>query len=210
MIDLLIVDDHPSFCESLAEAINGDSELRVIDYVSSAGEAMDILKDQMVDVVIFDINLGENQMNGIEAAKEITQLYPSIEVLLFSWNLQVNLIDPVIFSGAASYVEKQSIPEIISSIKKVYNGQKFYRFTAICNEDYLEPEEIASRVLLSSKEQQILHLMMEGFDESEIMQKMYCLYATFRIHKRNLMAKLNALNDKDLLRKAIHKKLIRI
>src|SRR5215470_8961240 len=56
-IDLLIVDDHAMFREGLVRSLEKDSTLKVVGQCGSSAEALAILKEHHVTVVLLDMDL---------------------------------------------------------------------------------------------------------------------------------------------------------
>src|SRR5215469_15079622 len=61
---ILIVDDHALFREMLAKALAAQPDFEVVGEFASTGDAVALLKEQAVDLVLLDINLGVEQGNS--------------------------------------------------------------------------------------------------------------------------------------------------
>lgn len=73
-IKVLIVDDSAVVRDFLATILNSDPDIDVISTVSSAEEAILVIKNKKPDVITMDINMPK--MNGIEATREIMRTHP--------------------------------------------------------------------------------------------------------------------------------------
>ena len=71
-ITVLLVDDHPMVLEGMQSILKNISRVGLIYKAMTAVEAVKILKEQSVDIVITDINLPE--ITGIELCKKIKKV----------------------------------------------------------------------------------------------------------------------------------------
>jgi DNA-binding NtrC family response regulator len=99
---VLIVDDEPSVREVLAELLTGWGYQTNV--AATALEALDLIRSQLLDVVLCDIRLPE--MNGIELLRHIKRHDPSIEVLMITGDPTVPTAVEALKAGASDYLQK--------------------------------------------------------------------------------------------------------
>ncbi|MGY4688651.1 response regulator transcription factor [Salibacterium sp. K-3] len=82
-INMLIVDDEPMICEGLASTISWeDIGISIIGKAYNGKEAVDIIHNESVDIVLTDVCMPE--MDGLALAEYLSQDYPEIEIVMFS------------------------------------------------------------------------------------------------------------------------------
>jgi DNA-binding NarL/FixJ family response regulator len=70
-IRILIIDDHVMFREGLVRMLEREQDLRIVAQYSSSSEALGLLQGTEADVVLLDVNLGqERALDFVRAAKE--------------------------------------------------------------------------------------------------------------------------------------------
>jgi len=127
-IRVVLVDDHQMVRETWKMLLQKDERLQVVGDCASGEEAIAMAASLSPDIMLMDINM--YPMNGLEATKEISRLYPNIKVIGVSINNQPSYAKNMLLAGAKGYVTKNSSrEEMIQAIIQVYNGETF-----ICKE----------------------------------------------------------------------------
>lgn len=98
---VLIVDDDESMCNLLESILR--AEYRVIA-VPSGSQAMSIIEQDKIDVVLLDIRLGEE--DGLDILVRIKQFRPNIEVIMITVVQEVQTAVTAIKRGAFDYINK--------------------------------------------------------------------------------------------------------
>jgi DNA-binding NarL/FixJ family response regulator len=181
----------------VAEAGNG---LEVIAYFSEGGQA---------DIVIADINMPE--MDGISLIGELRTLSPSTHVVMLSMLDNEKYVAQAFLEGARGYLLKNvGEEELIFALHYVVGGGKY-----LCAElaekllDRLiqttvhQPETNGQHIDFSLREMEVLHLIAEGFTNSEMAEKLFLSKRTVEGHRQALIDKTGAKNTAALIRFAL-------
>lgn len=101
----LIVDDNESFLEIAAASLDGD-DLDVVGTAATSAEALRQVAEQRPDVVLVDINLGEE--SGFELARMIVERFPQLAsgVVLISTRAERDFGGLIKEGSAAGFVPK--------------------------------------------------------------------------------------------------------
>jgi DNA-binding NarL/FixJ family response regulator len=84
------------------------------------------------------------------------------------------------------------------------NGETF-----LCDKiDVLMRKRTEQPVWLTTREQELLRLIVDGYTNQEIADKIFLSVETIRTYRKNLILKLGAKNSMMLVKLAIEKKLI--
>jgi len=203
MIKIHIVDDHKILVEGLRKLVD-ESGFAITTAVSYTGhDCMKNLNHHSAQVILLDIGLPD--VNGIELCKEITALYPSVKVIALTSYSEYSIVRQMLENGASGYVIKNSMPEeILMSIESVVNNEIF-----ICEQiDLLMKNRSTQHVWLTPREKELLKLIVDGFTNIEIADKMILGVETINSYRKNLLCKLGARNTAVLVRMAIEEKLV--
>jgi DNA-binding NarL/FixJ family response regulator len=115
----LIVDDNGSFLEIAAASLAGD-DLDVVGTAATSAEALRQVAEQRPDVVLVDINLGEE--SGLELARILVERFPRLAsgVVLISTRAERDFGGLIKTSPAAGFVPKtelsaRAVLEVVAS-----------------------------------------------------------------------------------------------
>lgn len=202
MSNILLVDDHQVAIGGIIHALNGLPDFKVIGHVVSAKEALYLIENQVVDLVITDLYLRENDINGIELTQSIKEKYPSIKILMFSSeDKRSQVLRRAYQAGINGYVPKSApIQELIIALNYLSRGENYF------NPQILE--KIISTIKesvepLTPTEKQILTLFADGKSRKEITQEiLYRSENTYDKHWQNIKHKLNVKTTVELIQKA--------
>jgi DNA-binding NarL/FixJ family response regulator len=123
-IKVVIVDDHKMVRETWRMLLERDERINVIGECASGEEAIASAGSLKPDVMLMDINM--YPMNGLEATREISKLYPSVKIIGVSINNQPTYARNMLQVGAYGYVTKNSPrEEMLNAIIEVHNGETF-------------------------------------------------------------------------------------
>ncbi len=122
MANILVVEDHPLFVQSLVRLLRDRGKHEVIA-VGSGEQALEQLSETKFDVVLIDVSLPG--MNGIDLISEIHQKDSSVPCLMVSGHMTTSFVHQSMASGARGYVLKEDIPGILEGIKQVMRGGTF-------------------------------------------------------------------------------------
>ncbi|MBU6949884.1 MULTISPECIES: sigma-54-dependent transcriptional regulator [unclassified Hahella] len=116
---LLIVEDDLELLDALTTTL----EMNGYDYigVDSAREALSVLEQRAVDMIISDVNMPG--MNGFELMLEVRRQYPGVPVVLMTAYGQISQAVAAMQSGAADYLVKPFEPQtLLDTIEKYMGG----------------------------------------------------------------------------------------
>ena len=121
-IKVLLVDDQPLFVHSLGRVIKNRAEdIEIVGIEENGKEAIETLSKVSVDIVIMDIKMPV--MNGIEAAKIISDKYPEINIMMLTTFDEDQYIIEALKYGVKGYLLKNLLPEeVIIAIRALYAG----------------------------------------------------------------------------------------
>lgn len=202
-IKLLIVDDHRILVDGLKKLFENSDTVNVIAVAYSGKECRSVLIKALPDVILLDINLPD--VSGIDLCKEIKTQYPKIKIIALSSFNEYAIVRRMIENGASGYVVKNAMPEEIRmSVEMAANNETF-----LCEEiDLLMRKRSNSPVWLTPREKELLKLIVDGYTNTEIAEKMFLGVETINSYRKNLLIKLGAKNTALLVRMALEEKLV--
>ena len=209
-IKLMLIDNHQMFCDLLRAYFSLEPDIEVLGVAAQGRDALAILEKTVPDVLIIEVDL--NDIGGIEVARIVKKLYPSIRILALSGHTEVIYIKDMLEAGALGYVLKSSgIDTLVSAIRKVARGGTFLSpETAKALEHWTQSEDGAypRSSALAKREKEVLCLLCEGTPSALIAQTLGIAEGTVETHRRNIRRKLGLYSTAELTRYAIRTGLI--
>ncbi len=211
-IKTLLVDDHQIVRDGIkAMLLPAQNEIEIAAEASNGAEAVQMVEKEPFDVVLMDINMPE--LNGIDATEIIKKRHPATRVLALTMHAEEGFIVNMIKAGADGYILKESgRDELVNAIKAVRKGKKYYsnEVSVTMINSMLSDKPSASKVAgdLSKREMEVLQLIVDGFTNMEIADKLFISNRTVDTHRRNLLQKLNVRNTAELVKFALKNGLV--
>jgi len=199
-ISLLIADDEPSFRSGLRALLKSAEGLALVGEVTTGEEAVALANRFQPDVILMDINMpgaeGAPGLNGIEATRRILNTSPHISILMLTMFEDDASVFAAMRAGARGYLLKGALKaEILCAIHAVSSGevifgaaiaQRMMRYFAS-----VQPVAPAEQFPeLTDREREILGLIAQHLNNTEIAERLSLSPKTIRNHVSNIFDKL--------------------
>lgn len=194
-IKVLIVDDHVVMAEGLRHLIDTQPDLVVVGCVADGREALRTVLELIPDVVMMDIAMPE--LNGIEATRLIGQRAPQTQVVILSMHSNQEYVLRALQAGARGYLlKKNAAEEVLMAIRTVHSGRRFLsrQIAEGVIDDYLRSGSESPLDALSSRERQVLQLLVESKSNAAIAESLSLSPKTVETYRSRIMQKLD-IND---------------
>ena len=212
-IRVLLADDHQLMRSGIRLMLERDRDLSVVGEASDGREAVALTKSLKPDVVIMDIGMAN--LNGIEAARQMTQERPDLAVMILSMHSDESYVLRALRAGARGYLLKDSAePDLIKAVHVVAGGKSFFSpaVSKVLLDDYVRKLKRSGTDdaydLLTPRERELLQLIAEGKSNKDIANLLNLSVYTVESHRSNLMEKLNLKGLPELILYAVRKGII--
>lgn len=205
MIKIIIVDDHPIFIDGLSNMLSNVANIEIVGSANNGQQLLDLLEIQEVDVILLDINMPI--MDGLEAAKIITQKHKEIKLLMLSMYDENKFVKEAIEIGAKGYILKNiEKTALVNAIEIVAGGRVYFdpeiqeKMMQVLQSpsDNKAAQELIDQI--TTREKEVLQQIALGMTSIEIGKKLFISKNTVETHRKNLLMKLNAKNTPTLLK----------
>jgi DNA-binding NarL/FixJ family response regulator len=176
-------------------------------------QAVELTKSLKPKVVVMDI--GMPNLNGIEAARQITAMHPDTAVIMLSMHSDEGYVLRALGAGARGYLLKDSATtDLVQAIRAVVEGKSFFSpaVSKVLLEDYVRKLRRSgaedSYDLLSPREREVLQLVAEGKSNKEVAGLLNLSVYTVETHRAKIMQKLNLNGVPELILYAVRKGII--
>ena len=195
MVRILLVDDHPLFREGTKKLLQGEPDFEVVGGAGDGLQAVEQVSILAPDVVLLDINLPK--LSGLKVAEYIRAERPDCRILVFTMHNRIEYVQKFREVGANGYLLKDSSLEvIIESIRTVIQGSVGFQASGVFAASDLQLERIG---LLTTRENEILHLIGQFFRNKEIAERFGISVRTIEVHRAHIMKKLGAEDSTSLI-----------
>ncbi|MGA2878124.1 MAG: response regulator transcription factor [Bryobacteraceae bacterium] len=190
--------------------LESHAEFGVVAEAADGRQAVEQAEATEPDVAVLDIAMPN--LSGIEAAQRIHAALPNTAIVILSMHSDEGYVLRALKAGAKGYLLKDSAEgDLIDAIQSVHQGKTFFspEITKMLMEDYVR--EIRTRGaddsydLLTSREREVLQLLVELKSNKEIAQALNLSLYTVETHRRNLHEKLNLHSLPELILYAVRK-----
>ena len=123
MTSILLVEDHPIFAKALQRVLSERGDLEVTAVATSAEEALELLPQHEVDLVLVDVSLPRK--SGISLVLVLHEKYPNLPCVMLSGHLSPYYARSSLAAGARGYLIKDRYNEILEGIRRVLQGEVY-------------------------------------------------------------------------------------
>lgn len=205
-ISIVLAEDHSVVREGLRSMLEQGGGVEVLGEAADGVTAVKLATKHKPDVMIMDIAMPK--LNGIDATEAIVNENPGISVIMLSMHKEERFIIGSFQAGAKGYLLKESLfNELMQAIQVVHNNRVYLspEIAHVAINAFKQPSERPERPasVLSSREREVMQLLVEGYKVTEIGEKLCISPKTVEAHRRNIYEKANVTKSVDLIRYAL-------
>lgn len=205
---LLLVDDHILFREGLSRLLASEPDFEIVGSCGTAAEALEVLKQATVDIVLLDFDLGEEHASQLISSAR-RQGFEG-KILMVTAGMSANESSIAIQLGASGIFLKQNSPGTLTrAIRMVVGGEawvdeKVMRLLAAAVD---ENEDQSSAKVLTRREQQVLQGVFEGLTNKEVAAQLGVTESAVKATLQQLFQKTGVRTRSQLVRIALERSL---
>ena len=206
-VRIILADDHKIMREGLRALLAKQKEIEVIAEADSGRGVIELCSQLHPDVVVIDISMPD--LNGIDAARQITRDAPDIKVIALSMHSDKKYVKEMLSAGASGYLLKDAaFEELGMAIATVLKNKTYLspQITDTVVKDYVNenvPQNSIASTALSAREREVLQLIAEGKSTRDIAAKLYVSVKTVETHRKQILDKLGLNSIAELTKYAI-------
>jgi two-component system, NarL family, response regulator LiaR len=214
-IRVMIVDDHTMVRKGLATILKvfdapsagSGQALQLAGEAENGSAAIKLCGEVLPDVVLMDMVMPD--MDGATATRIIRQQFPQVQVIVLTSFKEGELIKNALDAGAIGYLLKDvSADELARAIRAAYSGRAT-----------LSPEAAQSLVEtanlppppgldLTEREREVLALMIEGLNNTQIAGRLTVSPSTIKSHVSNILSKLGVASRTEAVTLALRSHIV--
>ena len=181
-IRLAIVNDYAVVIAGVA-AFLADERIDVVE----TGACLPVITD--VDIVLYD-TFGQVQGDGLDLEDFVRD--SGAKVVIYSWNLQPELIEEAVSGGASGYLSKALTgPEIVAGLERIMDGET----VILIGDSETSVDGVGDwpgrSAGLSPREAEVVALIVQGLSNQEIADRAYLSINSVKTYIRSAYRKMD-------------------
>jgi NarL family two-component system response regulator LiaR len=203
----MLVDDHMVVRSGLSTVLAVYDDMQLVGEAGDGEEAIRLCEHLQPDIVLMDLVMPK--MDGVTATRTIKERWPRVQVIALTSFKEKEYVEGALKAGASGYLLKNvSADELVNAIRRAAAGQPS-----------LSPE--AAQVLIqkvneppppgqdmTGREREILALMVQGFSNTEIAERLFVSQSTVKFHVSNVLSKLGVTGRTEAVALAVKHHLV--
>ncbi len=204
-INVYIADDHTLFRKAMVNLLRTFSRVNEVKDAENGKELLELVKKEPPQVVVVDLQMPI--MDGVEASEILVRKFPDVKVIMLTMHDSEKYILHMVELGVHAFLLKNTEPEELERAIYTVHDKDFYHNDLVANvlrksiREQLEARRPEfSRISLTDREKEILHLICKEMTIREIALYLNISENTVRNHRVNLMEKIGTDNAIGLVR----------
>lgn len=193
MIRLVIADDHAVVRQGLVGLLGSADDLEVVGAATHGEEAVALVRELRPDLVLMDLQMPG--MDGVRATRAIVDEGLGADVLILTSFSDGHRLLAAIDAGAVGYLLKDAEPaDLVAGIRAAARGESpidpkaaRHLFTSRSSRKGVTP---ASDVALSTREREVLALVVKGLANKQIARRLGITERTVKGHLTSAFARI--------------------
>jgi NarL family two-component system response regulator LiaR len=203
----MIVDDHAVVRSGLSAFLMVFDDLDFVGEAASGEEAIRLCKNLRPDVVLMDMVMPG--IDGAEATRSIREICPNTQVIALTSFREQELVQGALQAGAIGYLLKNvSADELVGAIRAAHVGRPTLAPEAAHVLIQAAQNPLPAGSNLTSREREILSLMVSGLSNPEIADRLVVSRSTVKFHVSSILSKLGVSSRTQAVTLAMQNKLV--
>lgn len=206
-IRVMLVDDHTMVRRGLGTFLKAFDDLQLAGEAETGAEAIRLCAETLPDVILMDMVMPD--MDGAAATRLIRQQFPQVQVIALTSFKEGDLVKNALEAGAIGYLLKDvSADELAGAIRAAHAGRATLSPEAAQALVETTHQTSAPGLDLTEREREVLALMVEGLNNTQIAGRLTVSSSTIKSHVSNILAKLGVASRTEAVTLALRNHII--
>jgi NarL family two-component system response regulator LiaR len=205
-IRVMLVDDHTMVRRGLATFLKIFDDLQLVGEAESGEAAIQLCAEVLPDVILMDMVLPD--MDGAASTRVIRQQFPQVQVIALTSFKTGDLVRNALEAGAIGYLLKDvTADELVHAIRAAHAGRATLS-PEVAQTLVEAANEPRPGLDLTERELEVLALMVEGLNNTQIAGKLTVSPSTIKSHVSNILSKLGVTSRTEAVTLALRSHII--
>lgn len=208
---VILADDHNILRTGLKLMLNNNPSFTVVAEAKSGEETLALLSKIKADILVLDLSM-PGAYSGMDIIKIVKKKNSQIKILVLTMHSEKEYIQAAMQNGANGYLEKTAFDEeLTNALHTIAEGNTYLAnhhalLLVNCMMQQYEDDQQSSPPgydALSSRERDVMQLIVRGYSLAEIGKKLYLSVKTIDTYKSRIMLKLGIEKKNELVEYAL-------
>lgn len=206
-IRVMLVDDHTMVRRGLATFLKVFNDLQLAGEAESGAAAIQLCAEILPDVVLMDMAMPD--MDGATATRTIRQQFPQVRIIVLTSFKEGDMVKNALEAGAIGYLLKDvSADELARAIRAAHSGQATLSPQAAQALVEKTSQPPPPGLDLTEREHEVLALMVEGLNNTQIAGRLTVSPSTVKSHVSNILSKLGVASRTEAVTLALRNRIV--
>jgi NarL family two-component system response regulator LiaR len=189
----MLVDDYMMVRRGLATFLTVFDDLQLVGEAESGAAAIKLCAQVLPNVILMDMVMPE--MDGATATRMIRKQFPQTQVIALTSFKEGDLIKNALEAGAIGYLLKDvSGDDLARAIRAAHAGRATLSPAAAQTLVETANQPASPGLDLTEREREVLGLMIEGLNNTQIAGRLTVSPSTIKSHVSNILSKLGVVS----------------
>ena len=188
----------------LRSILERNTGMAVVAEATAYDAVLDAVDEHGPDVLIIDLDLGDDTTRGLKLCEEVTERYPATKILVLAQKLSEMIVVEALRRGVTGYLCKDDVKadELGKGVRSVQDGETVLG------------KGVGSMVArglgstrgqaehLTDRELEIIRAVAAGLSNKQIAHQAFISESTVKFHLQNASRKLNAHRRAEIVHRA--------
>ena len=206
-IRVMIVDDHTMVRRGLATILKVFDDLLLVGEAENGAEAIKLCGEVLPDVILMDMVMPD--MDGATTTRVIRQQFPQVQIIALTSFKEGNLVKNALEAGAIAYLLKDVYADDLArAIRAAHAGRATLSPEAAQSLVETANQPPVPGLDLTEREREVLALMVEGLNNTQIAGRLTVSPSTIKSHVSNILSKLGVTSRTEAVTLALRSRIV--
>jgi NarL family two-component system response regulator LiaR len=206
-IRIMLVDDHAMVRRGLATFLMVFDDFELVGEAENGEAALRLCAEVLPEVILMDMVMPG--MDGASATRAIRQQFPQVQVIALTSFKEGEMIRNALEAGAIGYLLKDvSADDLARAIRAAHAGRATLSPEAAQALVETTNTPPAPGLDLTEREREVLTLMIEGLNNTQIAGKLTVSPSTIKSHVSNILSKLGVASRTEAVTLALRHRIV--
>jgi DNA-binding NarL/FixJ family response regulator len=188
----------------LRSILERNTGMAVVAEATTYDAVLDAVDEHGPDVLIIDLDLGDDTTRGLKLCEEVTDRYPSTKILVLAQKLSEMIVVEALRRGVAGYLCKDDVKadELGKGVRSVQDGETVLGkgVGSMVARGLGSTRGAAEH--LTDRELEVIRAVAQGLSNKQIAHQAFISESTVKFHLQNASRKLNAHRRAEIVHRA--------